>query len=87
MNKNRDFKAKMTPEAKIWNVAFFIILMSKLYTIFFLFIVIGFNQYFGVENPKCARKTDKMNKNHDFKAKMAPEAKIRTVAFFIILMF
>ena len=56
MNKNRGFKAKMAPEAKIWNVAFFIIFMSQLYTTFFLFIVISFNQYFGVENPKCANK-------------------------------
>ncbi len=55
MNKNRDFKAKMAPEAKIWNVAFFIVLMSQLYTTFFLFIVISVNQYFGLENPKCAK--------------------------------
>ncbi len=55
MNKNRDFKSKMAPEVKIWNVAFLIILMSKLYTTFFLFIVISFNQYFGLENPKWAK--------------------------------
>ena len=55
MNKNRGFKAKMAPEAKIWNVAFFIILMSQLNITFFLFMVISFNQYFGVENPKCAK--------------------------------
>ena len=55
MNKNRDFKAKMAPQVKIWTVAFFIILLSQLSTTFFLFIVISFNQYFEVENPKCAK--------------------------------
>ena len=55
MKKNRDFKAKTAPEAKIWTLAFFIILKSQLHTTFFLFIVISFNQYFGVENPKCAK--------------------------------
>ena len=59
MNKNRDFEAKMAPEAKIWTVAIFIILMSQLCTTFFLFIVISFNQYFGVENPKCSKKSIK----------------------------
>ena len=55
MNKNHDFKAKMAPEVKIWTVAFFIILIFQLCALFFLFIVISFNQYFGVENPKCAK--------------------------------
>ena len=63
MNKNRSFKAKMAQEANIWNVAFFIILMSQLYTTFFLFIVISFNQYFVVENPKCAKNGMKLQKS------------------------
>ncbi len=55
MNKNRGFKAKMASEAKIWNVAFFIISMFQLYPTFFLFIVISLNKYFGLENSKCAK--------------------------------
>ena len=55
MNENHDFKAKMAPEVKIWTVEFFIILTSQSYTTFFLFTVISFNQYFVVENPKCAK--------------------------------
>ena len=66
MNKIRGFKAKMAPEAKIWNVAFFIILMSQLYTTFFLFIVISFNQHFGVENAKTAENQLKLAKIHIF---------------------
>ena len=31
MNKHRDFKAKMAPQAKIWTMAFFIVLMIKEY--------------------------------------------------------
>ena len=59
MKKNRDFKAKTAPEAKIWSMAFFIILKSRLYATFFLFIVISFNQYFGIEHPKCAKNMKK----------------------------
>ena len=66
MNKNRDFKAKMAPEAKIWSLAFFIILMSQLYATPFLFIVICFNQYFGVENAKTAENQLKLAKIHIF---------------------
>ena len=76
MKKNRDFKAKTAPEAKIWSLAFFIILKFQLYTTFFLFIVISFNQYFGMENQKIGKIQDKMNKNRDFKAKTAPKAQI-----------
>ena len=62
MNENHDFKAKMTPEAKILTLAFFIILMFKLNTTLFLFIVISFNQYFGVENAKTAENQLKLTK-------------------------
>ena len=55
MKKSHDFKAEMAPEAKIWTLALFMILVSQLYTTLFLFIVISFNQYFGVDNPKCAK--------------------------------
>ena len=54
MKKNRTSKAKTAPEAKIWTLAFFIILMFELYTTLFLPMVISFNQYFGVENAKTA---------------------------------
>ena len=66
MNKNREFKAKTAPEAKIWSLAFFIILKFQLYTTFFLFIVISFNQYFGVENAKTAENQVKLAKIHIF---------------------
>ena len=66
MKKNRDFKAKMVPEAKIWSLVFFIILKSQLYTTFFLFILISFNQYFGVENAKTAENQLKLAKIHIF---------------------
>ena len=54
MKKSQDFKAEMAPEAKIWTLALFMILVSQLYTKLFLFIVISFDQYFGVENAKTA---------------------------------
>ena len=85
MNKKHDFKAKMVPQAKIWTMAFFIILISQLYATLFLFIVISFNQYFGVDSPKCAKNIIKWKKNRYFKAKTAPEAQIWSLAFFIIL--
>ena len=66
MNKNRDFKAKTAPGAQIWSLAFFIILKSQLYTTFFLFILISFNQYFGVENAKTAENQLKLAKIHIF---------------------
>ena len=66
MKKNRNFKAKTVPEAKIWTLAFFIILMFELYTTLFLFIVIMFNQYFGVENAKTAENQLKLTKIHIF---------------------
>ena len=66
MKINRNFKAKMVPDAKILTLPFFIILMSKLYTTLFLFIVIRFNQYFGVENAKTAENQLKLAKIHIF---------------------
>ena len=54
MKKNRDLKAKTAPEAKIQTLAFFITSMFQLYTTLFLFVVISFGQYFGVENAKTA---------------------------------
>ena len=66
MKKNRDFKAKTAPEAKIWSLAFFIILKSQLYITLFLFIAIRFNQYFGVENAKTAENQLKLAKIHIF---------------------
>ena len=62
MKKNRNFKAKMAPEAKILTLAFFIILMFKLNTTLFLFMVISFNQDFGVENAKTAENQLKLTK-------------------------
>ena len=52
----------MAPEAKIWTLAFFIILMFKLNTTLFLFMVISFNQDFGVENAKTAENQLKLTK-------------------------
>ena len=66
MKKNRNFKAKTAPEAKIWTFAFFMILMFELYTTLFLFIVISFNQHFGVENAKTAENQLKLAKIHIF---------------------
>ena len=56
----------MVPEEKNLTLAFFIIQMSQLYITLYLFIVIRFNQYFGVENAKTAENQLKLAKIHIF---------------------
>ena len=52
MRKNRNFKAKVAPEAKIFTILFSITLKSLLFATIFLFILISFDQYFGAESSK-----------------------------------
>ena len=54
MSKNRNFEAKMVPQAKILNILFSITLKSLLFSTLFLFMLIGSDQYFGAESPKLA---------------------------------
>ena len=47
MAKNRNFEAKVAPDAKIWTILFSL-------TLKFLFILISYDQYFGAKSSKLA---------------------------------
>ena len=77
-------EAKMMPKAKLYEIIIAYLYSPNWILQFFLIIIGGFDQYFGVKMQKNSEKVRKLQKVHNVRyleAKVAPEAKFYEIMF------